>query len=1060
MASTSNLSSEHGRIDISRSSPMDWSPAHPSSPHPVSPIPAPRDIKRTAAQAQLDEDPDRDIVQPRTDIRAQRLSQSGSHANHSFSQSSISGQHGYGATQSAYFPNSQSSVPRPHGHQANQSASSHFNSRLSSSLQHNFGLSRPSVDPQATATQQHGYRPSRMSHSSSLRAGSFIPQQHGYRAPRRFSSLNSRSFDPQQRNLGEIHSLSHQNARSSILQQHGYGPTHPSSRLNPQPSTFQNRTHGTTHSSSRPISQTSAPQPHNYASTQSASYSNPQDPIAQGYGHDITHPSSHPNNQLPDSQQHGSRVPHSVSERSSQSSIPHQHDHGATSSQPYPSVSRLETGSSASQPHPRNNWLGSMMYPPPIPDEAPHPFMPYKHFRPTPYNPVPHIFPDSCYPDYKAKLEAERSLKESYKLPHDVPGEWPESLNESSIVYRHQQPDDTVLTRTFTRVARVTNTCKRRCIVIKEYVNTTANQVGTAARHINGKVASGARHVTRTVATTARQAIPLARDLHNFFHTGTNVSMHTIVRAVRSAQRLGTIAHQRLKDTRVHVGYVDPITEDTHDRVQLHIYSSQELERVREERRQEQLRLEVIETEARRQAEFARERALQTERLAAERASRLEELLRAIQAPAQESGANAPVNVVANEATTEIDSQDVLLVDEDEGSETFMQGIIAESTRLEEDEVDDYSPSYQLERDLQGTINKTVDDEVVMQTTPKVEEKEEVAVVEAEQEAVMRTVDDPSSFFGSEFFDTLVLPTDDEPMSSPKATDETPYKPTKEQEAAQQPLPNLGAASEADSTRRTRYQEKKAREEEAARQLEAELKRKPFAPLNDEQEADVAEVLMKGFKSFSPGELARVVPTGRSSADGTEGWLNDEVVNEYMKLITAHGNSKHVETANTEGIKYAAFSSFWYTTIRDKGYAGVSRWTRRAKIMSTKQLELMKSIYVPINSGSHWTLLAIRPASKTVSYYDSLNGSGPGPIDAAKMWLRAELGAAYDENEWTFNPRCPSPRQNNSKDCGVFTVTTAKMLTLGIEPVGAYGPSDIPLVRRKMVLELLEGGLV
>ena len=242
---------------------------------------------------------------------------------------------------------------------------------------------------------------------------------------------------------------------------------------------------------------------------------------------------------------------------------------------------------------------------------------------------------------------------------------------------------------------------------------------------------------------------------------------------------------------------------------------------------------------------------------------------------------------------------------------------------------------------------------------------------------------------------------------------------------------------------------KKAEAAAVAKKLEAERQRKPFEPLTDAQMKTVSSVMNVGFGIFKPHDLTRVVPTGRGG--GTEGWLNDEVINAYLTLIAEHGN----QGLKPEKRKYHAFNSFFYKNIIDKGYDSVSRWSRRAKL-EPKIIMAMEAIYVPVNAGNHWTLLVMRPSARKVEYYDSMNGNGGRAITAAKAWLAGELKALYKESEWKFEPSTPSPQQNNFSDCGVFTVTTAKMLTLNIDPL-VYGPSDIPMQRRRIIAELKEG---
>lgn len=146
------------------------------------------------------------------------------------------------------------------------------------------------------------------------------------------------------------------------------------------------------------------------------------------------------------------------------------------------------------------------------------------------------------------------------------------------------------------------------------------------------------------------------------------------------------------------------------------------------------------------------------------------------------------------------------------------------------------------------------------------------------------------------------------------------------------------------------------------------------------------------------------------------------------------------------------------TQIQQRGYAGVERWARRAKIGGTDLLET-HTIFIPVNNGSHWTLMVVYPGARTAHYYDSMGRNRPHNggrwFSLVKIWLRGELGESYNEREWSFFDK-ESPQQNNSSDCGVFAITTAKMLILGAD-VMCYGPSDIPMQRKRIVAELING---
>jgi len=65
------------------------------------------------------------------------------------------------------------------------------------------------------------------------------------------------------------------------------------------------------------------------------------------------------------------------------------------------------------------------------------------------------------------------------------------------------------------------------------------------------------------------------------------------------------------------------------------------------------------------------------------------------------------------------------------------------------------------------------------------------------------------------------------------------------------------------------------------------------------------------------------------------------------------------------------------------------------------------------------------------------------------------MGAEYNDSEWTVRIRNDGPQQNNNYDCGVFTITTAKLIVLGYDPVGAYDARVMPAQRLRLVAELM-----
>lgn len=198
------------------------------------------------------------------------------------------------------------------------------------------------------------------------------------------------------------------------------------------------------------------------------------------------------------------------------------------------------------------------------------------------------------------------------------------------------------------------------------------------------------------------------------------------------------------------------------------------------------------------------------------------------------------------------------------------------------------------------------------------------------------------------------------------------------------------------------------------------------------------------------------------TGDDQSGWLNDEIISGYLQAVVDHG---HRVLGHPRGAKprMHAFNPFFYTTLKERGYEGVKRWSSRAKIGGS-DLKTVEYVFIPCNpTKSHWTLVVVSPVRKTIEVFDSMHGSMLDKVETTKKWLKGEYGRSYVDSEWTviedprYSGRGKGPTQNNPNDCGVFTVTTAKMLVLGVDPM-AVSAEDMPLQRRRVVAELLNGG--
>ncbi|KAH0846570.1 hypothetical protein AYO21_12054 [Fonsecaea monophora] len=228
-----------------------------------------------------------------------------------------------------------------------------------------------------------------------------------------------------------------------------------------------------------------------------------------------------------------------------------------------------------------------------------------------------------------------------------------------------------------------------------------------------------------------------------------------------------------------------------------------------------------------------------------------------------------------------------------------------------------------------------------------------------------------------------------------------------------------------------------------------------IVPLTEEWEQKIQTALRHGHGTFKPRDLTRVVPLNAQSSGGTDQWLNDEVINGYLKLVVAHGRQND---RPTQVPTHHAFVSFFFNNLESRGYDSVKRWASRAKIGGKNLLET-EAVFIPVNSGSHWTLCVVSGKNRTIAHYNSLRGNGRRYVNVVKSWVAAELGTAYKESEWTLLEAGESPQQTNMDDCGVFTITSARQIMLGLTPM-SYSAEMIPLQRRRIVAELVNGSLL
>ncbi|KAG0642036.1 hypothetical protein HOY80DRAFT_1008144 [Tuber brumale] len=188
-------------------------------------------------------------------------------------------------------------------------------------------------------------------------------------------------------------------------------------------------------------------------------------------------------------------------------------------------------------------------------------------------------------------------------------------------------------------------------------------------------------------------------------------------------------------------------------------------------------------------------------------------------------------------------------------------------------------------------------------------------------------------------------------------------------------------------------------------------------------------------------------------------WLNDEIINFYMNLICERTNNSFPNGPK----KIFAHNTYFWPKLKDGGHKAVARWARRAKCGGEDLLKL-DYLLMPVHvGGNHWCLAVVNFKQKRFEYYDSLGGkftpgSRPGPYKMMREYMHDETGGKFKDTDWVDYAMPGAPQQRNMNDCGVFALKSAEVLTRSGRLDFTAG--DIPLVRSRMLVEILEGQLL
>lgn len=259
---------------------------------------------------------------------------------------------------------------------------------------------------------------------------------------------------------------------------------------------------------------------------------------------------------------------------------------------------------------------------------------------------------------------------------------------------------------------------------------------------------------------------------------------------------------------------------------------------------------------------------------------------------------------------------------------------------------------------------------------------------------------------------------------------------------------------------------------ERQRKLRGILGRQPLPTDLDEEQSTLVDSTLRKH-----GKIASIPGAGVESHDiqklSPRQWLNDEVINFYLKMIERRSgiaaqkraealqakervaaNEYADETQRTKDLTLLeevkkrwngvwnvhVFNTFFYEKLLKQGYAGVRQWTRKVDIF-TKDL-----ILLPINLGqAHWVCAAINMRKLRFEYYDSMHSYNRKAFDVLSDYVQNEYNdkkkgefGQLDLSGWKRYFSQQSPIQANGYDCGVFASMT-------IEQLSRRSPWDGPL---------------
>lgn len=179
-------------------------------------------------------------------------------------------------------------------------------------------------------------------------------------------------------------------------------------------------------------------------------------------------------------------------------------------------------------------------------------------------------------------------------------------------------------------------------------------------------------------------------------------------------------------------------------------------------------------------------------------------------------------------------------------------------------------------------------------------------------------------------------------------------------------------------------------------------------------------------------------------------WLNDEIVNFYLQMIVERSNNQK------KWPRVYATNTFFYPRLMKSGHSALKRWTKKIDVFAHDL------ILIPVHLGMHWCLAAINLKDKTITYYDSMNGSNERCLNALEQYLQDEhmdkKNTSFDTSKFKKVHAKNIPQQMNGSDCGMFALKFSEYLSRSANIT--FTQKDMPYFRRRMIYEIVKKQLM